>query len=501
MHHFTTGISTVEIASLNAAELLKNFKAFFDNVNANGSGDYKTYVVKAQGSNNFRQVQQLLDLNGIKYTFSDGGSGSGFSYQTGKTDKFNLDKGDLLVSAMQPKGVMARVLFEANPKLSDSATYDITAWSIPHAYGLNAFAVKEKISGTEAAAAPVGPAPVPDPNAYGYLAKWKNMDDARFLADCLKKGIKARIAELPFESKGKKYDRGTLIFVKTSNEKVPGLWNTLFEVAAKHKVTLEPIGSGFMDKGSDFGSPDVKSLRAVKVAMLTGEGVSSLTAGATWHFFDRDLQYPVTLINLRDAGNVNWSRFDVVVLPEGNYGNLLTKEGALRKWVEQGGFLIGLEGVVDQFASNEWGIKERQPAESKPANYDLVKTYANRERDGLKEFNPGSIYKLEMDTTHPLAFGYPKTYFTLKGDTKVYDFASKGWNVGVMKKDAQVAGFIGSKALENMKDGVIFGELPVGRGSAIFFVDDIMFRNFWQNGKLMMANAVFFIGQGRGFRL
>jgi hypothetical protein len=47
---------------------------------------------------------------------------------------------------------------------------------------------------------------------------------------------------------------------------------------------------------------------------------------------------------------------------------------------------------------------------------------------------------------------------------------------------------------------VIFGELPMGRGSAIFFVDDIMFRNFWQNGKLMMANAVFFIGQGRGYR-
>jgi hypothetical protein len=190
----------------------------------------------------------------------------------------------------------------------------------------------------------------------------------------------------------------------------------------------------------------------------------------------------------------------VVVLPDGSYGSLLAKEGALRKWVEQGGYLIGVEGVVDQLASNDWGIKERPPAETKPAGYDLVKTYSNRERDGLKEFNPGSIYKVEMDTTHPLAFGYRKNYFTLKGDTKVYDFTAKGWNVGVMKKDAQVAGFTGSKALENMKDGVIFGELPMGRGSAIFFVDDIMFRNFWQNGKLMMANAVFFIGQGRGYR-
>ena len=500
LHHFTTGISTVEISSANATELMKNFKQFFDNVNANGSGEFKTYVVKAQGSNNFKQLQQLLDRNGIKYTYSEGGSGSGFSYQTGKVDKFNLDRGDLLVSTHQPRGVLARVLFEANPKLSDSATYDITAWSIPYAYGLNAFAVKEKISGTQALAVPAGPAAVPNAAAYGYLAKWGSMDDARFLAACLQKGIKARFAELPFESNGKKYDRGTLIFIKTSNEQVPDLWKTLFDIAGNHKIVLEQIATGFMDKGADFGSSDVKTIRAVKVAMLTGDGTSSLNAGSIWHYFDRDLQYPVTLINVRDAGSVNWSRFDVVVLPDGSYGSLLGKEGALRKWVEQGGYLIGVEGVVDQLASGEWGVKERQPAETKPAGYDLVKTYSNRERDGLKEFNPGSIYKIEMDTTHPLAFGYPKNYFTLKGDTKVYDFTSKGWNVGVMKKDAQVAGFTGSKALENMKDGVVFGELPMGRGSAVFFVDDIMFRNFWQNGKLMMANAVFFIGQGRGVR-
>jgi hypothetical protein len=501
LHHFTTGISTVEISSQNAAELLKNFKTFFDNVNANGSGDYKTYVVKTQGSNNFKQIKNLLDVNGIKYTFSEGGNASGFSYQTGKSASFSLERGDLLISTLQPKGVLARVLFEPNPKLSDSVTYDITAWSMPYAYGLNAFAVKEKLNGTQALAVAAGPLPVPNPNAYGYLARWSNMDDARFLAECLKQGIKPRVSELPFETGGKKYDRGTLIFLKTSNQGVSDMYNKLFAIAAKFNVTLDVVATGFMDKGADFGSSDVKTLRQVKVAMLTGDGTSSLQAGATWHYFDRDLSYPVTLINVRDAGGVNWSRFDVVVLPDGSYGNLLAKEGTLRKWVEQGGYLIGFEGVVDQLASNDWGIKERQQAETKPGTYDLLKTYGNRERDGIKDYNPGSIYRLEMDTTHPLAFGYPKNYFTLKGDTKVYDFTARGWNVGVMKKDAQVAGFTGSKALENMKDGVIFGELPMGRGSAIFFADDIMFRNFWQNGKLMLANAVFFIGQGRGYRL
>lgn len=501
MHHFTTGISTVEMAANNAAELVKNFKQFFDNVNANGSGDFKTYVVKAEKTPNLSQLRQLLDRNGIQYTYANAGAATGFSYVTGKTDKFNLDKGDILISTLQPRGVLARVLFESNPKLSDSATYDITAWALPYAYGLNAFAVKEKLTGTPGLAVAAGPLPVPSANAYGYVSGWNSMNHARFLAEALQKGIKARYATLPFETNGKKFDRGSLIFIKTSNAGVANMDKTLFELAAKHNVTLDQVTTGFMDKGADFGSSDVQSIRAVKVAMLTGDGTSSLAAGEIWHYFERDLGYPITLINVRDAGSVDWRRFDVVLLPDGSYGNLLSKEGQLRKWVEAGGYLIAFEGAIEPLASGDGGLKERVAPETKPGTYDLVKTYGNRERDGLKTYNPGSIYRVALDTTHPMAFGYPGHYFTLKGDTKVYDFTDKGWNVGVIKKDAQVAGFTGSKALENMKDGVLFGELPMGRGAAIFFTDDVLFRNFWQNGKLMVANSVFFIGQGRGYRL
>jgi hypothetical protein len=75
----------------------------------------------------------------------------------------------------------------------------------------------------------------------------------------------------------------------------------------------------------------------------------------------------------------------------------------------------------------------------------------------------------------------------------VYDFVKNGWNVGVLKKQAQVAGFVGYKAKEKYKDGVLFGQLPLGRGSVVFLADDLLFRNFWQNGKLMFANALFMV--------
>jgi hypothetical protein len=46
-----------------------------------------------------------------------------------------------------------------------------------------------------------------------------------------------------------------------------------------------------------------------------------------------------------------------------------------------------------------------------------------------------------------------------------------------------------------MKDGMLIGVQEMGQGSVIYFADDPLFRLFWENGKLMFANAVFMVGQ------
>jgi len=37
--------------------------------------------------------------------------------------------------------------------------------------------------------------------------------------------------------------------------------------------------------------------------------------------------------------------------------------------------------------------------------------------------------------------------------------------------------------------------LEMGSGEIVFFADDPIFRSFWENGKLMLANAIFLVGQ------
>jgi hypothetical protein len=101
---------------------------------------------------------------------------------------------------------------------------------------------------------------------------------------------------------------------------------------------------------------------------------------------------------------------------------------------------------------------------------------------------------VEMDETHPLAFGIGSTFFTLKQNGTVLEFLKDGWNVGVVKKENKTAGFAGVAVTGKIKDGTLFAVQDMGRGKIIYMVDDPVFRNFWENGKLLLLNAVFMVG-------
>jgi hypothetical protein len=490
-HHYTTGISTIEIASKNAARLVDNYQKFFSEAARNGIGPYKTYLVKSKGAEaKLPELRKLLDRNLIRYQYAIAGSANGYNYLTGKTENFTAEKGDLLISTVQPKGTLVQVLFEPNPHISDSATYDITAWSLPYVYGLQAYALKEKLNGTNDPTANMASTKgVPD--AYGYAIPWNGLGSAQALSVLLQQKMKIRIAAKPFTEGGQNFTAGTLLLLKTANRYLDHFSDSVMAIGRRFGVEPIAISTGFVDKGADFGSSAVQGIKAPRVACLTGEGTSG--ANEPWFFFEQELHYPLTMINARDIANVSLSDFDVLIMPDGNYRSQVAKDGAIRQWVQQGGTLIAMEGAVSALAGAEWELtaKKTPQPEGKPDVYANLRRFADAERDELSESNPGSIFKMELDNTHPLAFGYPNYYYTLKQDDRVYDFLERGWNVGVIKKSSQVAGFTGVKALRKLQDGTLMGQFSAGRGSVVFFADDVLFRNFWQNGKLLFANAVF----------
>lgn len=494
-HHFTTSMSTLEVVSKHSSNVLKEFKRFFDDARNNGVGEYKSFVITEANTNKINGLKHLLDVNGITYGTANISNLKGFNYFTRKEEAFTATN-SLVVSTYQPKAVLAKVLFEPRSKLIDSATYDITAWSLPYVYGLQAYAVKEKIAVTTYAEKQKNVI-VPE-TSYGYLVNYASFEDAKFLAAIINAGIRVRYAEKEFSFNGNKFKRGTMIVLKNGNE---GKMESFKQAAGKYDANVTAISSGFVETGADFGSGKVRFISKPTVAVLTGKGVDASAAGEVWHLFDQELNYPLTLINAEDIANVNWENIDVLILPNGRYKFLSEKDGAndLKTWVRQGGKLIAIENAVAQMAAGDWGIKlkknEDEKKEDKPMSYAEIKKFEESEHNGITSNIAGAIYKIEMDNSHPLALGFPNYFYNLKQDANLYDFLKDGWNVGVIKKDSYTAGFVGHNLKEKLKEGLSIGAQDYGRGSIVYLADDPIFRCFWENGKMLFTNAVFLVGQ------
>ncbi len=498
------GISTVEVSSKNAAAISREFSNYFNTSRNSPAGSYKTYVLKDNGNpDNLREFLDLLDNQQIRYGLAPARrTVNGFDYTTGRNGSVTVETTDILVSLYQSKSVLANVLLEPRTTIVDSLTYDITAWSLPYAYNLKAYALTERINPNytdvrkrfEYVAPEAGITALP----YAYVADWKGLDDVRFLAQLQRNGVKVRSTEKAFTMGEKTYAPGTLVIARTSNEGLGTDFDRIVkEAATDHQRNINPVFTGFVDTGVDFGSGSVRFLNAPKVAVLAGDGVSSLAYGEVWHYFDQQIDYPLTSIWLQNFGNVDLSQFNVLILASGNYRSILSGGNLdkLTAWVRAGGKLIAMEGVVGQLAAIDgFDMLSQKKSDEKPSGEELLRVYGNQERESMRESLAGAIYKVNIDATHPLGFGFPGVYYTMKRGSSAFEYLTSGWNVGTIPADGFVSGFVGHKLKPNLTETLVFGEIPMGRGKVVVMVDNPLFRAFWHSGKMIFGNAVFQVG-------
>jgi hypothetical protein len=508
-HHTTTALSTVEISSKNANRLVHNFEDYFKKSQSNPPGDYKAFIIRGTNpAHKLKTLTNLLDRHLIRY----GRAGkttqawSVYDYYTGKETKINVNENDLIVNAYQPKGLLAQVLFEPTAELVDSLTYDITAWALPYAHGLEAYASKQRLdhSGNGYTIAPQRPVK-PTTEPYAYCAAWNSMQSARFLAELLKNNVVVRFAEGGFDIEGKSYAPGTLIITRADNRKNDAFDQTVQAAAAKFDYPVTPVSSGFVDAGRDFGSSWMTLIKKPSVLVLSGEKIYNNEFGQVWYYFDQDLSYPATIIDAGDLARLNLDGYNVLVLPEGSFSFDSTTLDRLNNWISAGGRLIAI-GAANRSLEDKKGFnlskfakktdKEEAEKNSEQATLDnRTSCYKDRVRLSLNEEIPGAIVRTKIDISHPLGFGLKNYYFSLKTSSLRYDLMKNAWNVGYLEDSLMINGFIGAGLKSKLKNSLVFAVQDKGRGSAIYLVDNPLFRGFWEEGKLLFSNAVFFAGQ------
>ena len=494
IQHHASGLNVIEIVSQHAPKVVAEFKKFGDDAASGKLSSFQTYIVKYDASREktLRALLTLLDKNKIKY-YAASGSVRGFDYFSKKDGNHTLQEKDLVIPGNQSKGALIRVLFEPEAKLTDSVTYDITAWSLPYVYGLPTLASKSKLAdlrpySLDSIQNTVG-------SNFGYAIKWDGFSSAQLLGALLKQQVTVKASDQSFKIGAEEFPKGSLLIMKNGN-KQKEVDKLVKAEADRLQVRIYAIQSGIIDGGKDLGSSDVKTLKAPKVLMMAGEGLRATNVGEVWHYFDQQLQYPIVLVNPSDFSRVKWDEVDVFIMPNGNYAFLKDKaqSSEFASWIRKGGKVIALEGVVSQLAAQEWSAmkvaKQDSAAKSKS---NPLKKYGDRERGALENYTAGAIYKVTIDNSHPLMFGI-KDYFTLKQDANLYQYMENnaGWNVGYIQENAKMSGFVGHQLGKKLKNGMVFGTQKLGQGTVVYLADNVLFRNFWESGKLVMANAVFF---------
>jgi len=502
-HHRTTSLSTIEIASKESDRLVDNFRAYFQKATTRPQGKYLTYIVSGDTPRGkMRRLLDLLDRNGIAYgRATDKRDASMYDYMKGKEEAAGVDVGDLVISAFQPRSVLAQVLFDPDAFVEDSVTYDITAWSVPLAYGLRAYAstqrigVKTETYDLENFSDPFAGKDLA--RAYAYVVPWTDFSSAAFLGELVGAGINARTATGAFRFGDQAFPAGSIVINKGDNRKTDNFTATVRRLVKEHEVELTVLETGFSTSGGDLGSSNYQLINAPKIALLAGDDVNPNQFGQVWYYFEQELKYPLSIFNVEDLADVAAGDYDVLVMPSGRY-DLEKSESTLAGWVRDGGKIIAIERAnrslsgLDAFhlaRKNSKEEKEKDAEEDGPD--DRLLPHAGSERRFISGYNPGAIVGVEMDETYPLSFGIGPLYHSLKTGSIAYDYLEGNVNAGRIRTEPFVSGFIGAKAKKNIQETLVFGVERMGRGQVIYLVDNPLYRGFWEQGKLLFANAIF----------
>ena len=495
-HHVATSLSTVEASAMNAENLVKNFKDYYSNSKNNPQGKYKSFVIK--GSNPKGKVKALtniLDQHGIQYgTGNVFKSKSGFDYQEGRQSTFSVTKEDIVVSAHQPRGVLVQVLFEPSTFVVDSLTYDITAWSLPFAFGLEAYAVSDKMD-VKASKNQKTSKPLKLKEAYGYVIPWESLNSAKLVSALMKQEIKCRKSSGAFTIEDKNFEAGSIIITRADNRKIENLLSRIQLAAQEVEAEIIPLNTGFSTKGFDLGSSNNSLLNPMQVLTIRGENVSPYSFGQIWHFFEQQLDYPLTVVEKDQLKNAEMDRYTHLILPEGWYRFNEKELETITDWVNSGGNLItigrSMSGFIDK---NGYAIKRKTMEEDEAENEkkkEAIVHYSALQRKSISNSISGAILKVDVDDSHPLGFGLGKVYHTLKTSSAAYAKLEQGWNVANLTDKHTYYGFIGASAQEKLKDTLVFGSQNKGRGTVTYLVDNPLYRSFWEEGKLLFSNALF----------
>ncbi|MDT7829747.1 M14 family metallopeptidase [Pricia sp. S334] len=387
---------------------------------------------------------------------------------------------------------LIKAMFEKRTSFTDSIFYDVSAWTLPLAFNLDYTEARSLSAADESV---TGLAPLTGGldarSNYAYLFEWNEYYSPKALNEITKKGIRAKVAKSPFNLEDKDYGYGTIMVPVQGQEMDPDeLYQFLKEVAQESNIQITPVSTG-LTQGIDLGSNDFNIIKKQKVALLVGSDVRSYDAGEIWHLFDTRYDMNITKIDTEYFDSVDLSQYTDFIVPSMGSGGLSKKQAEkLKKWVREGGTLIGYRDMAESFEKN--GLMELKFKKDTLVATDI--SYGEKRDFKGAQVTGGAIFEADLDLSHPINYGYKNDKLPLFRNTNIYIEPDKdSYNNPIQyTENPLMSGYISEENLEMLKKSVPFQVQRMGKGRVIVFTDNTNFRAFWYGTNKLLMNAIFF---------
>jgi len=508
--HYTNSIATVRTAVENREPLLDYFRDAFSPENR--KGNIQAFILPDNTYDYTYKVLDILHRHGIRIerATEDFTVREAYSYRDGRPDRRTFDAGSYIIPTDQPRHILIHTLMKRQLAIRDSVMYDMSTWSIPLAYNLDAAwttrnpeVPTEKVDNLPS----YGWGVDQNPAGYAYVIDWKQLHAPRALAMLWKKGYRVRSTGEPFTYRDKTYSRGSLVVLIGRNHmKKDVIHSNMESIAREARVRINSFDTGRMESGIDLASRDSEPVARPEVVLMVDAPFSSYTSGQLWYLFDQWTKFGINRIRSEDLQNLDLYDYDVLVFP-GTWGSLSsvldsTALERLKMWARDGGTIVATENSAEFFTKNQSTftplelVEEPKPGSDEenekiaPAAYTR---YAAREDSvGLRRI-PGSAMQGWIDNTNPLAFGMPETVYSLKFSDEAIKPVTGWQTVGYYDKDYEdilVSGYASQENREKLAGNAFAGVYPMGSGKVVFLLDNTQYRMFWLGPARMMQNAV-----------
>jgi hypothetical protein len=407
-----------------------------------------------------------------------------------------------LVPTAQPGYRLVRSLFERTEEFADSVFYDASTWTTSLAYGMPDAEIRGRVrlgDRVVEAPAPAAVGAVP-PSRYAYLLDWSDYYAPRALQYLLSRGVHAEVAFAPFTARTSdgpyEYPRGSIsIPVQPQTIDPEHLHRLVVEASREAQVAFQGTDTGYSRAGVDLGSRSFRPVKEPRVLMTLGDGVSGYDAGQIWHLLDTRVGLPITKVDRGDFERARLERYDVLVLPSGDFSWLeQTRLDDLRAWVRAGGTLVALRTAAAWTVRNGLApnvrFEEEEAAEQPPERRDYADAAALRGAEAIG----GSIWEVDLDITHPLGFGYHRRRLPVWRDHSIFlevpanPFAT----VARFTSDPHLSGYVSAANRERLAGSPSIVVDGIGRGRVVLFLDNPNFRGYWYGTNKLFLNALYF---------